>query len=129
MSQEENKIRMKVSASEAAREISQIEHKTCQRGLERYWTTYQDNTGKDQATAQSICWLSCWAKTGRGSRKALTQAQHAFDDIFDQPHDWLTARLPQEDAKRLRYKNRRELVKRREQDFTDCLKRNSPKSQ
>ena len=30
MSQEEKMIRMKVSAGEAAREISQIEHKTCQ---------------------------------------------------------------------------------------------------
>ena len=129
MSQEENMIWMKVSAGEAKQAISQIEHKTCQRGLERYWIPYQDATGKDQATAQSICWLFCWAKTGMGSRKALTQARHAFDYIFDQPHDWLKARLPQEDAERLRYKNRRELVKRREQDFADCLKRHSPKSQ
>ena len=63
-----------------------------------------------------------------GESEIPTQAQPAFDDIFDQPHDWLHVRLPQEDAKRLRYKNRGELVKSREQDFADCLKRNSPKS-
>ena len=118
-------IRMKVSAQHARRELSRIDHKTCQRGVKNYWHTYKDGSGMEQATAQSIAWLSRWAATGMGSLRACKQAAQAFDSIFDQPHDWLLARLPIPDAERLRYKKPKRMDARIEQDFADCLKRNS----
>ena len=97
-------ISMRVSAREAAEEISRIPHKSCQKGFEKHWHIYPDENGKEQARAQSICWLYCWAVAGMGSRKAREAARQAFDNIFDRSFDWLHSRLPPDEARRLRYK-------------------------
>ena len=128
--QEEHMIRMQVSKQAATRAISHIAHKTCQQSFKKYWRTYQDGTGQEQATAQSICWLFLWATTTRkGTTKARPQARHAFDYIFDQPWDWLQAQLPQQKAGELRYQKPREKVTSIEQDFAACLKRHVPTPQ
>ena len=121
-------IQMKISAKEALRELARIDHKTAKQGVRRYWYTYKDQQGKDQATAQSIAWLSRWAATGKNSPSAKKQAQEAFNAIFDRSFQWLCVRLPREDAEKLRYKDRKKKVAKREQYFANCLKRNAPTS-
>ena len=96
-------IRMKVSPKAARDELSRIDHKTCQRARPAHWHTYRDENGKEQAKAQSVCWLFCWAQTGMGSRTAAEDAQQAFDRIFDHSYAWLSGKLSLEQARRLRY--------------------------
>ena len=62
-----------------------------------------NGNGNVQATAQSICWLYCWAKTGQNSDKAAKQARRAFDAIFDRSYSWLDGRLRHENAQKFRY--------------------------
>ena len=121
-------IQMKISAQDALRELARIDHKTAERGVDQYWYTYKDQRGKDQATAQSIAWLSRWVATGMNSPSAKKQAQFAFDAIFNRPWQWLLAHLPQDDAEKLRYKDRKKKVDKLERYFADCLKRNAPAS-
>ena len=101
-------IAMRVSEKDARQILSRVEHKTCSQGIDSRWFMYRggfygDTNGTDQPSAQSICWLYCWAETGQGSNKAARQAQKAFDDIFDHDYDWLSGRLSSEEARRLRY--------------------------
>ena len=96
-------IRMIVSAQRARIEISRIDHAKCQEAATRFWQTRKDENGEDYATAQSICWLFCWGKTGLNSRKASTQARAAFNTIFDCSYNWLSRRLDHELARELRY--------------------------
>ncbi len=121
-------IQMKISAKDALRELARIDHKTAEKGVGHYWNTYKDQQGKDQATAQSIAWLSRWAATGMNSQSAKTQAQSAFNAIFNRSWQWLLERLPKDDAEKLRYKDPKERVAKREQYLADCLKRNAPAS-
>ena len=91
-------IQMQVSAQEAETELSQIEHKTFKEGFSQHW---KYKTG----TAQSICWLYCWAAAEeRGYKRAGELAREAFNYIFDHSYDWLSQRLPLEVARNLRYK-------------------------
>ncbi len=55
-------------------------------------------------TAQSICWLYCWAKTGMNSANAAQQSRQAFNQIFDRPYEWFDARVPHEWARVARYR-------------------------
>ena len=101
-------IAMRVSENDAREILSRIEHEKCSQGINGHWSMYRgrfygDTNGTNQPSAQSICWLYCWAKTGQGSDKAARQAQKAFDDIFDHDYDWLSGRLSLEEARRLRY--------------------------
>ena len=95
-------IQMKVSAQEAERELSQIGHKTFQEGFNKHW---KYKTGTAQPTAQSICWLYCWAAAEeRGYKRVGALTRKAFNDIFDHSYDWLSQRLPLDAARYLRYK-------------------------
>ena len=97
-------IQMKVSKQEAEKELSLIGHQTFQQGFREHWK-YKNKKGTDQPTAQSICWLYCWAVAeGRGYKKAGELARQAFNHIFDHSSDWLRQRLPGRVAWDLRYK-------------------------
>ena len=111
-------ISMRVSAPVAEREISRIPHRRCQKAFETYWHIYRDENGQEQARAQSICWLYCWAVTGMGSRRAQEAARQAFDNIFDQSYDWLYSRLPPGEAERLRYRPEHSDIER---EFADIV--------
>ena len=111
-------ISMRVSARKAEREISRIPHQSCQKGFGTRWYVYRDENGEEQARAQSICWLYCWAETGQGSRKAQEAARQAFDNIFDRSFDWLRQRLPLSEARRLRYTPEGSDI---EQEFADIV--------
>lgn len=99
-------VRMKVTMEEARIEIGRIEHAHCQVGMARHWKRDRDETANETVTVQSICWLFCWAKTGQNSKKARSQAQRAFDEIFDPPFDWLCQRLDHNLATKWRYSTR-----------------------
>ena len=118
-------IKMKVSAREAKVILSRIGHDRCQHGVITRWRTYTDKDGKERATAQSICWLYCWAVTGQGSERAARQARRAFDDIFSPSYGWLhnqpNQRLPLKAARNFRY-----MEGNVEQEFYSYLQRNSP---
>ena len=89
------RISLSVSPKKAKDELDKIRscHKTFKKGLEKHWRTYKDQNGKERVTAQSICWLFCWAKTGMNSEYAEKQARSVFDNIFDHTHQWLEGRL------------------------------------
>jgi hypothetical protein len=95
-------IQMRVTQNEALRLISEIPHKSCQNAVQTCWV----EGGNAGVTAQSICWLYCWAKTGMNSIEAAHQAQQVFSQIFDQPYEWFSARVPHEWARRARYMHR-----------------------
>ena len=95
-------LQMKVTAQEAEKILKTIQHPTCQEGVKNHWCIRNG-----QPTAQSICWLFCWATTGQqGSDDTIQEAQRAFDDIFDCTYDWLNsrARFTLDIACKLRYK-------------------------
>lgn len=96
-------IQMRVSAQEADDLLSNINYAIFQQGRESHWQTYLNQNGQAQAPAQSICWLFCWAATGRGSENAKQQAQLAFDAIFDTSYDSLSQHLDLEEARKYRY--------------------------
>ena len=92
-------IRMQVTPDEARKLIRAIPHKTCQTGLQKNWV----EGGDAGVTAQSICWLYCWAKTGMNSTDAAIQARRAFNQIFDKPYEWFDARVDHDWARQARY--------------------------
>ncbi len=92
-------MRMRVSANDAVALIRRIPHAGCQKAARRNWV----EGGEAGVTAQSICWLFCWAKTGMGSEAAARQAQQAFDTIFDGSYHWFDSKVPHEWARRARY--------------------------
>ena len=96
-------IKMKISRAEAAKHLKLIDHRTCQKGISTCWQVRKDQNGKDFATAQSICWLFCWAKTGMNSETARGQARRAFNAIFDQTFNHLERRLNHGRARTWRY--------------------------
>ena len=112
------RISMCVSSHDAQIALSQIQHDVCQQGITTRWHTYRDKNGNEQARAQSICWLYCWAATGMGSDRALRQAREAFDSIFYRSYNWLEQRLSLDVARQFRYKS---LARDIEQDFDNSI--------
>lgn len=94
-------IQMQVTPSEARKLIRAIPHKSCQSGLQNHWV----EGGDAGVTAQSICWLYCWAKTGMNSADAAHQARQAFNQIFDKPYEWFDARVAHGWARKARYQH------------------------
>ena len=92
-------IKMRLAPNEAMRLIREIPHGSCQSGAQRHWV----EGGAAGVTAQSICWLFCWAKTGMNSADAAQQSRQAFNQIFDQPYEWFDTRVPHEWARKARY--------------------------
>ena len=96
-------LQMTVTAQEAKRILGRIPHKTSQEGVKNHWRIGRNG----QPTAQSICWLFCWATTGQGSDEAMQEARRAFDNIFNCSYNnWLNRhpRFTLDIARRLRYK-------------------------
>jgi hypothetical protein len=93
-------IQMQVTPDEALKLLSVIPHKTCQKAAQKKWVL----GGAAGVTAQSICWLYCWAETGLGSREAAQYAQQAFKEIFGKPYYWFGERVSHEWARIARYK-------------------------
>ena len=93
-------IKMRVTPEEAKRLICLIPHKKCQKAAQKNWIT----GGTAGVTAQSICWLFCWAKTGLNSSEAVLYAQQAFNQIFDRPYEWFDVRVSHEWTRIARYK-------------------------
>ena len=96
-------IKLKVSPNLAEQKIRLIEHPVCNRGADKHWNVKCDKNGNYFATPQSICWLFCWAKTGKGSIKAQDQSRKAFDEIFEPSFGWLDSRLDHKLATVWRY--------------------------
>lgn len=94
-------LKMKVTEKEARQILQSIQHETCEEGVNTRW-----DIRNGQPTAQSICWLFCWAATGQGSDEAMQEARRALDAIFDHSYDWLNGRprFNLDIARRLRYK-------------------------
>ena len=99
-------LQMKVTAQRASQILQSILHirKNFKEGVKNHWRIGRNG----QPTAQSICWLFCWAATGQGSDEAMQEARRAFDEIFDQSYDWLTCRprFNLHRARQLRYKKK-----------------------
>jgi hypothetical protein len=93
-------IKLRVPFDEAKQLISAIPHQRAQSGSENNW----NQGGRSGVTAQSICWLYCWAKTGLGSEKAAREAKSVFSQMFDRPYEWLDSRINHEWARSARYR-------------------------
>ena len=86
-------VKLKVEKSELEKLFGEISHDTFQKALTEHWIV-----NEQYVTAQSVCWLFCWAKTGMNSQNAMKQSRQVFDRIFqsvtfsdfDQkvPHEW-----------------------------------------
>jgi hypothetical protein len=92
-------IHLKVPPNEALVLIRQIPHRRCQHAVDHHWR----EGGVAGVTAQSLCWLYCWAKTGMGSIHAASEAQRVFDAVFDQSYHWFDAKVAHEWARWARY--------------------------
>ena len=93
-------IKMRVSYEESERLVESIDHKSCKKAMKNHWI----KEGHAGVTAQSICWLYCWAATGMGSAKAQRQAEAVFNTIFDKPYDSFNPHTMHEYAGKHRYK-------------------------
>ena len=93
-------INVRVTTKKARELIGEIPHGSCQSGSQKHWV----EGGTAGVTAQSICWLYCWAKTGMNSANAAQQSRQAFNQIFDRPYEWFDARVPHEWARLARYR-------------------------
>ena len=86
-------FKLKIEESELETLFREVKHDIFQKSLIRHWKVI----GQD-VTAQSVCWLFCWAKTGMNSPSAMEQSRQIFDKIFkfitftdfDEkvPHEW-----------------------------------------
>ena len=71
-------MKLTVSVDQARKLIEQIPHATCRSAAERHWNVADDATVPEE----SVNWLFCWGKTGRGSRAAAEEAKRVFDVIL-----------------------------------------------
>jgi len=92
-------IQMSITFEEAQTLISQIPHQRCRDASINLWKA----GGSAGVTAQSICWLFCWGKTGMGSDEAAIEAKRVFDTVFDKPFDWFDSKVDHEWARVARY--------------------------
>ena len=92
-------IKLSVTFKRAQDLIEAIPHQRCRKGVKRHWKP----GGNAGVTAQSICWLFCWAKTGMGSQPAAHEAQRVFNAIFNKSFDWFDARVGYEWSRGARY--------------------------
>jgi len=72
-------MKLKVQYAESKRRLASVPHATFQRALDRRWV----REGTASVTAQSACWLFCWAKTGMGSQAAANAALGAFNELLE----------------------------------------------
>ena len=103
-------IQMRVSVQKADNILSKIDYTIFQQGKRSHWQTYINQNGQPQVPAQSICWLFCWAATGRGSAKAKNQARHAFGSICGTSYDSLSRQLTLKEARKYRYLKGNDLI-------------------
>ena len=94
-------MRLRVTQSEARRRLLSVPHATFQRATEHRWRPL----GKEAVTAQSACWLFCWAKTGMGSQAAANAPMGAFNEILEVSYDRFDARVPHSWAREARYRH------------------------
>jgi hypothetical protein len=92
-------IQMRIAFEEAQSLILQIPHQSCRDASVNRWKA----GGSAGVTAQSICRLFCWGKTGMGSHEAACEAQRAFNTVFDKPFDWFDTKIDHERARAARY--------------------------
>ena len=93
-------MKLKVPYAESKRRLASVPHATFQRAVERRWV----RMGTAAVTAQSACWLFCWAKTGMGSQAAANAAMGAFNELLGVSYDRFDARVDHGAARDLRYR-------------------------
>ena len=92
-------VRLRVPLREARAALNRVEHSTFLAAVDRHW-----NVGSDeQVSAQSVCWLFCWGKTGMSSNRAAEAARRAFHEALDISFDVFDVRVPHEWARHERY--------------------------
>lgn len=70
-------IKLKVDRMELERLLGTIDHDIFQKSIKEHW-----KINDQEVSAQSVCWLFCWAKTGTNSQKVRQQSRQVFDKIF-----------------------------------------------
>jgi len=71
-------MKLKITFKESIELLKTITHKTFLQAIDKHWKKIDTN----EVEAQSVCWLFCWAKEGKGSVKVENQARQVFDKIF-----------------------------------------------
>jgi hypothetical protein len=92
-------LKLNVTPEHARARLFEVPHQTFQSGIPRHWHV-SDN---GHVRAQSVCWLYCWGKTGRGSDDAAHAAERAFSELFEVSFSAFDARVDHEWARRARY--------------------------
>ena len=93
-------MKLKVQYAESKRRLASVPHATFQRALDRRWV----REGTASVTAQSACWLFCWAKTGMGSQAAANAAFGAFNELLEVSYGRFDTRVDHGTARDLRYR-------------------------
>ena len=107
-------IKVRVPFEESKRLVLAIPHRMAQKAAAYHWKP----GGDAGVTAQSICWLYCWAKTGLGSEQAAHASKYAFNQTFDRSYEWLDSKIDHEWARSARY-----IGRDIESEFRDILRR------
>lgn len=92
-------MRLKVSTSEALKQLRSIPHKSCGKAIEKHWRCDEEGN----ISAQSAFWLFCWAKTGMNSEEARQVSIRVFDNLLPVSFADLDAIIDHEYARRARY--------------------------
>lgn len=92
-------MRLKVSNQQASELLETIPHQRCLNAIPAQWRVTPDG----KASAQSVLWLFCWAKTGMNSPGAAQAAKEVFNQIFPIRFEEAEARIPHEYAREKRY--------------------------
>jgi hypothetical protein len=92
-------MQLLVSNAEAKRLVESIPHNTCVDASAIHWTV----SDQGNASAQSVLWLFCWAKTGMGSRRAADAARVVFEQLFPVKFTEFDARVDHQYARDNRY--------------------------
>ena len=91
-------FRLKTSETVAWDTLQSIPNVTCQAEASTHWRVRPDGT----PSAQSVCWLFCWATPQAVGPKTATAAREAFDAILDPSYAWAEKRLTYEWASQAR---------------------------
>ena len=92
-------LNMNMSFEQSKSLVQGIPHGRASNAIGRHWCS----GGRSGVTAQSVCWLFCWAKTGQNSHKAALEARRIFDRIFSLSYEQVDRLLDHEWARVARY--------------------------
>lgn len=92
-------MKLKIPTQQAVNLLYTIPHRSCRKAIPEHWCVDEDG----EVTAQSVCWLFCWAKTGMNSPEAAIVSREVFDQLLPLTFVQFDQCVPHEIARTIRY--------------------------